>query len=164
MTKPSNTRVYFNLHKKLLSIQAKVNGSWKVIRHVNEIMLADVKFKVYEKGRQRVLNEKRKNVHAFIVGNLVETLPCSTGMLFKDAQTMRTVREHEKFEDTWWCEGVDEEVGLWAYSTAFIISQSLLTTVRYNPYQLERFHDGTGYIDNAAFVKIVGRTIGVINK
>ena len=117
MTKPPNTRVYFNLHKKLLSVQAKVNGNWKVIRHVNEIMLSDVKFRVYEAGRQRVLNEKRKNVHAFIVGNLVEEVP-------------------------------DDK----------------MTTVRYNPYQLERFHDGSGYIDNAAFVKIVGRTISAIKE
>jgi hypothetical protein len=110
-------RVYFNLHRKKLSIQEKVNGQWKVTRHADEIMLADVKFKVYEKGRQRVLSEKRKNVHAFIIGNLVEQVP-------------------------------DDE----------------MTTVRYNPYQLERFHDGTGYIDNAAFVKIVDRTISAINK
>lgn len=67
---PSNTRrrVYFNLHKKLLSVQAKVNGSWKVIKHVLNINLTDVKFKVSEAGRQRVLREKRKNVHAFIEG------------------------------------------------------------------------------------------------
>ena len=61
-------RVYFNLHKKLLSVQTKVNGSWKVINHVFSINLTDVKFKVSESGRQRVLLEKRKNVHAFIEG------------------------------------------------------------------------------------------------
>jgi hypothetical protein len=61
-------RVYFNLHKKLLSVQTKVNGSWKVIKHVFNINLTDVKFKVSEAGRQRVLREKRKNVHAFIEG------------------------------------------------------------------------------------------------
>ncbi len=61
-------RVYFNLHKKLLSVQTKVNGRWKVIKHVFNINLTDVKFKVSEAGRQRVLREKRKNVHAFIEG------------------------------------------------------------------------------------------------
>jgi hypothetical protein len=50
---------------------------------------------------------------------------CSAGLLFKDAQTMRAVRLHEKLTDTWWCEGVDEEVGLWAYSVTFILSHSL---------------------------------------
>jgi hypothetical protein len=45
-----------------------VNGRWKVIKHTDSISLADVKFKVSEAGRQRVLREKRKNVHAFIEG------------------------------------------------------------------------------------------------
>ena len=66
-------RVYFNLHKKCLSVQAKVNGRWKVIDHVNEIHLNDIQFKVYEKGRQRVINSKRKNVHAFIIGHESKT-------------------------------------------------------------------------------------------
>jgi len=65
-------RVYFNLHKKLLSVQTKVNGSWKVIKHVSDINLSDVRFKVSEAGRQRVLREKRKNVHAFIEGMEVD--------------------------------------------------------------------------------------------
>jgi len=65
---PTKVRVYFNLHKKLLSVQTKVNGRWKVIKHTDSISLADVKFKVSEAGRQRVLREKRKNVHAFIEG------------------------------------------------------------------------------------------------
>jgi hypothetical protein len=38
---------------------------------------------------------------------------------------MRAVRVHEKLSDTWWCEGVDDEVGLWAYSEQFILSHSL---------------------------------------
>jgi hypothetical protein len=72
-TPPSNTRrrVYFNLHKKLLSVQAKVNGQWKVINHVNRIDLCDVRFKVSEAGRQRVLRENRKNVHAFVEGDVI---------------------------------------------------------------------------------------------
>jgi hypothetical protein len=45
-----------------------VNGRWKVIKHVGRIDLQDVSFKVSELGRQRVLREKRKNVHAFIEG------------------------------------------------------------------------------------------------
>jgi len=61
-------RAYFNLHKKLFSIQEKVNGRWKVTRHVNFLALKDVKFKVSEAGRQRVLREGRKNVHAYVYG------------------------------------------------------------------------------------------------
>lgn len=61
-------RVYKNLHKNCLSVQAKVNGRWKVIKHVNSIYLEDVEFKVSQAGRKRVLHEGRKNVHAFVVG------------------------------------------------------------------------------------------------
>jgi hypothetical protein len=71
-------RVYYNLHKHCLSVQGKVNGTWKVIAHVDEISLSDVKFKVSEAGRQRVIREKRKNVHAIVEGFLNEkTLDCS---------------------------------------------------------------------------------------
>lgn len=65
-------RVYFNLAKKLLSVQAKVNGVWKVVRHCQSITLTDVVFKVSEKGRQRVIKNKRKNVHAYICGTIFE--------------------------------------------------------------------------------------------
>jgi hypothetical protein len=65
-------RVYFNLQKKLLSVQAKVNGVWKVVRHCQEISLLDVTFKVSERGRQRVIKNKRKNVHAYICGTVTE--------------------------------------------------------------------------------------------
>ena len=47
------------------------------------------------------------------------------GALFQDAQKMRAVRPHEKMPKTWWCEGVTEEVGLWAYSVQFIAEHSL---------------------------------------
>jgi hypothetical protein len=65
-------RVYFNLQKKLLSVQAKVKGVWKVVRHCQEISLIDVTFKVSERGRQRVIKNKRKNVHAYICGTVAE--------------------------------------------------------------------------------------------
>lgn len=35
-------------------------------------MLTGAKFIVSEAGRQRVLKEKRKNVHAFVIGELVD--------------------------------------------------------------------------------------------
>lgn len=64
-------QVYKNLHKNCYSIKA-LEGSCKglVVMHGNALGLSNVSFKVYEKGRQRVLNEHQKNVHAFVVGNL----------------------------------------------------------------------------------------------
>lgn len=61
--------VYFNLHKKCFSVKA-LEGADKgrVIAHTSELDLYDVEFKVSEAGRQRVIREKRKNVHAGVVG------------------------------------------------------------------------------------------------
>lgn len=65
-------RVYFNLHKHLFSVQEKGENGWRVVRHTNNITLRDVRFKVSEAGRQRVLKEKRKNVHGYVEGHLCE--------------------------------------------------------------------------------------------
>jgi hypothetical protein len=63
--------VYFNLHRKLFSVKALEGpNKGKVISHTTYLWLKDVTFKVSEAGRQRVLREKRKNVHAGIVGNI----------------------------------------------------------------------------------------------
>jgi len=63
-------RVYRNLHNGKLSVQVKQDGKWKVHAHVDDIFLDDPNFKVSQAGRERVLREKAKNVHAFILGNV----------------------------------------------------------------------------------------------
>ena len=75
--KQNKVRVYFNFHKKLFSVQEKVDGRWKVVNHTNTIYLHNVSFKVSEAGRQRVLREKKKNVHAFIEGERLPFVPSS---------------------------------------------------------------------------------------
>lgn len=61
--------VYFNLHKKMFSIKA-LEGERKglVIGHCDELTLFNATFKVSQAGRQRVLRERKKNVHAGVVG------------------------------------------------------------------------------------------------
>jgi hypothetical protein len=59
-------KVYRNLHKRCWSI--KQNGLVKA--HSNEINLFKCEFIVNEKNRQKVIKEKRKNVHAFVKGHL----------------------------------------------------------------------------------------------
>jgi len=61
-------RVYWNLHKKVWSIQSCKTGL--VIDHSDIVHLSDVKFVVRKAGQQRVRKEGKKNVHAFAVGNL----------------------------------------------------------------------------------------------
>ena len=63
-------RVYKNLHKDCWSVWQE----GKVLFHTQEIHLRDVTFLVLESGRQRVLKEKRKNVHAFVCGFLTQGL------------------------------------------------------------------------------------------
>lgn len=61
--------VYRNLHKNCLSVKNVKTGL--VIARVDSITLKNVKFKVSAKGRERVLKEKRKNVHAGVEGEWV---------------------------------------------------------------------------------------------
>jgi len=63
-------RVYYNVHKDKLSVQKKVEGRWVVVGHTDSINLINCTFKVSEKGRQRVIKSKVKNVHAFVEGTI----------------------------------------------------------------------------------------------
>lgn len=70
--------VYFNLHKLLWSVRALEGpNKGRVIEHAREIFLTDCQFKVSEAGRQRVLRERRKNVHAGVVGRTGTPVPAS---------------------------------------------------------------------------------------
>ena len=64
-------RIYKNLHKNCYSIQEKINGYWKVTEYSNSILIKNCTFKIYESGRQRVIKEKIKNVHAYVYGDKV---------------------------------------------------------------------------------------------
>jgi hypothetical protein len=66
-------KVYFNLHKKMFSIKDVKTGL--VVGHSDQVGLKDATFKVSQAGRERVLREKKKNVHAFVIGSL-ESLSC----------------------------------------------------------------------------------------
>jgi hypothetical protein len=64
--------VYFNLHKKLWSIKALEGpDKGRVIDRCRYVKLKEVQPKVSQKGRERVLREKRKNVHAGLVGTWI---------------------------------------------------------------------------------------------
>lgn len=61
--------VYYNLHKDCWSVKAlEGKRAGYVVAHRTKLQLRDATFKVSEAGRQRVLAEKRKNVHAGVVG------------------------------------------------------------------------------------------------
>jgi len=60
-------QVYFNLHKRKLSVRHK----GKVIEHASQVLLKNATFHVQPAGREKVLREKRKNVHAYVSGERV---------------------------------------------------------------------------------------------
>ena len=59
--------VYFNLHKKTFSVRSAKSG--KVLLHTDEVHIENPEFVVHQSGRNRVLSEGRKNVHAFVRGD-----------------------------------------------------------------------------------------------
>ena len=61
--------IYKNLHKNCWSL--KQDGLVKA--HVDDLSLFDCSFRVNSKGRAKVLEEKRKNVHAGIKGYMSES-------------------------------------------------------------------------------------------
>jgi hypothetical protein len=64
--------VYFNLHRKCFSIKALEGpNKGRVIAHRDKVLIYGGTFKVSEAGRQRVLRERKKNVHAGVVGEWV---------------------------------------------------------------------------------------------
>ena len=65
-------RVYRNLHKQTYSIQTMTPSGWRVSSHKDSLILKDVTFKVYERGRQLVLKSRHKNVHAYVEGTLID--------------------------------------------------------------------------------------------
>jgi hypothetical protein len=108
----TRVRVYKNLNKSramdsvVYSVKDKRSGL--VIDYVERITLIDAKFIVSEAGRQRVLRERRKNVHAYIEG-----IPSDLGIgeetaiitynpykftTFVDAETLEPVRRADRVE------------------------------------------------------------------
>jgi hypothetical protein len=61
-------RVYRNLHSGNFSVQCTKSGL--VVARVSRIVLANAAFVVRPAGRAKVLAQKKKNVHAFVVGEV----------------------------------------------------------------------------------------------
>lgn len=75
----TTTFVYYNLHKRVWSLRER----GRVVAHAPTLYIAG-RCKVSQAGRERVLREGRKNVHAGIVGEVL-----SVGPAVEDATTLR---------------------------------------------------------------------------
>jgi len=62
-------KIYRNLHRDAFSVVDKATG--KVAFYAETFGLADAVFRVQKGGRQTVLRENRKNVHAYVQGTLL---------------------------------------------------------------------------------------------
>lgn len=96
LNKGDLVRVYYNLHRKTFSIQKKINSRWKVVGYKDQFMLADCKFKVNENARQKVITTKRKSVHAFIYGMIVES---GMGIEFWQHKNLPAIITYNPYED-----------------------------------------------------------------
>ena len=112
--------VYWNLHRGMWSIKALEGpDKGKVISRREKIVLADVEGKVSEAGRQRVLRERKKNVHAGMVGTLCDDDRHRT------AEAIRYIGDrvtYSPYKYTGFVHTVDEspfEGSAWAYLNAW---------------------------------------------
>jgi len=113
-------QVYRNLNNGLISIQDLSTGL--VLGHADAIDLQRATFIVREAGRQQVIKEKRKNVHAFVRGKVVDVV------------------NFQPFKGRG--EGIeDDSPYAWGNSTKLQRGSMLVTTtkVSYNPYKAPHF-------------------------
>jgi hypothetical protein len=92
----SPVEIYRNLHGcGLKKYSIRQNGL--VVGHTNQIMLRDAVFKVSKAGKLRVRKEKRKNVHALIVGTICEN--GGMGTTAADKQGLSAKITYNPYED-----------------------------------------------------------------
>jgi len=122
-------QVYRNLHNGLISIQDLSTGL--VLGHAYAIDLKRADFIVREAGRQQVIKEKRKNVHAFVRGEVVDVLNFKSFKGRSLDMDLKYITEDENGHDT----------GLYTLLQRGSMGSSGVTTtkVSYNPYKAPHF-------------------------
>lgn len=70
VTDGQEVRVYRNLTEDVWSIKM-AKKPYHVLGHAESVVLVDCEYKVSEKGRQRVIREQKKYVHAVVQGKIV---------------------------------------------------------------------------------------------
>ena len=86
--------VYYNLHKHTFSVSYKN----KVVAHADYVKLENVEFRVRPTGKEKVRKEKSKNVHAFVIGNLVEYSKYPTVEIPEEPETRVVTYDPYKYD------------------------------------------------------------------
>jgi hypothetical protein len=62
-------KIYRNLHRDCFSVLKynKEKKGYRLFSHEKDLVCSDVNFTISKAGRDRVLLEKKKNVHAFVI-------------------------------------------------------------------------------------------------
>lgn len=84
--------VYWNINRRCFSIKSCSTG--RVVGYTDAINLVKAQFIVREAGRQRVLREQQKNVHAFVRGYITQASLASA-----DRQAKYNPYKNDKFVD-----------------------------------------------------------------
>jgi len=123
---PDRVKVYYNLQKDCLSVIDAETGL--LYCHAHRVELHNAKFRVQLAGRNRVIKEKRKNVHAYIVGDCHDI-----GEVSKERH--RLVRGKVESYDICQCEGT-----MWC-EECVPESAEQFRHATYNPYKYDTFVD-----------------------
>ncbi len=123
---PDRVKVYYNLQKECLSVIDAETGL--LYCHAHRVELHNAKFRVQLAGRNRVIKEKRKNVHAYIVGDCHDI-----GEVSKERH--RLVRGKVESYDICQCEGT-----MWC-EECVPESAEQFRHATYNPYKYDTFVD-----------------------
>ena len=119
-----SVRVYFNLHKKTWSIKDRKTN--RVLGWSDKIFLRECNMIVSEKGRQRVLRDKRKNVHAYVDGIL-------TANDYDDTPYAFTYNPYKY--DSFIVKGTDEKLNNAPYVKMVVTNNKPSTTFRRQNYE-----------------------------
>ena len=113
-------RVYYNLYRKIWSIQDIKTR--KVIGRSAFLRLANVEFKVSQAGRERVLRERKKNVHAFAIGTVEDF--STSGLKDTFDIVMYNPYKYETFVTQVGERAVYHAMKVWFYSTNALVIAS----------------------------------------
>ena len=113
--------VYRNLHKQCWSVKALYGpNQGRTVLHATHVVVTHPVFKVSQKGRERVLREQRKNVHAGVEGYV----------------RMAVVTEH-RYETH--PSVVNSHADRIERNLANVATHPAYREVTYNPYKFDRF-------------------------
>ena len=132
----SQVEVYYNLHKKCWSVRDRKTK--RVVAHAVRVDMRDCTFHASAAGRERVRREKRKNVHAYVRGTLVNL----------DGATL-TVH------------GSDMGYDVFCDAPRTILTQVFSPKITYNPYRNETFVDkqNGNKITACGFITMRGKAV-----